>query len=124
MRNDESRLDLVIDLLSGEKCIGDLALISINTDDHNASTRIALDEKHAGKGYGKEAMHLLMHHAFNKLRLHRVGLDVLEFNTRAIRAYEGVGFRQEGLIRENYFDGEKFHSTVMMGLLAGEYRSA
>jgi putative acetyltransferase len=51
-------------------------------------------------------------------RMHRIELTVIADNHRAIRLYEKVGFRREGLKRENYLaeDG-KYHDEVVMGIL-------
>lgn len=69
------------------------------------------------KGLGSEAIRLLLRHAFQELRLHRIGIRVLAYNTRAIRAYEKCGFVIEGREREAAFVNGAWHDDVMMGLL-------
>ncbi len=51
-------------------------------------------------------------------RLHRISLSVIADNVRAIRVYEKVGFKQEGIRKEDYFgeDG-RYHDVVEMGLI-------
>jgi len=50
--------------------------------------------------------------------LHRLVLSVIAYNHNAIKLYEKVGFRHEGLRREDYLgeDG-RYHDVVEMGLL-------
>ncbi len=50
--------------------------------------------------------------------LHRVELTVVADNRRAVHLYEKVGFRREGVKRENYLgeDG-KYHDEIIMGIL-------
>ncbi|MDX1435215.1 MAG: GNAT family protein [Anaerolineales bacterium] len=75
------------------------------------------------KGYGTEAMQLLLAYAFDELNLHRVSLGVFEFNPRARRSYEKAGFKVEG--RERAFinrDGRRW-DVVIMGILRHEWEA-
>jgi RimJ/RimL family protein N-acetyltransferase len=50
--------------------------------------------------------------------LHRLGLTVVADNQRAIRVYEKVGFKKEGIARETFYgDDHRYHDEVEMGLL-------
>lgn len=82
-----------------------------------------LDPKLLGKGLGSEAIFLLLQHAFAELQLHRIGIRVLAYNQRAIRAYEKCGFVIEGREREAAFVNGAWHDDVMMGLLDREFLS-
>ncbi len=51
-------------------------------------------------------------------RLHRIGLSVVADNTRAIRVYEKVGFKREGIRKDDYFgEDQQYHDVVDMGLI-------
>ncbi|MBO9542776.1 GNAT family N-acetyltransferase [bacterium] len=54
-----------------------------------------------GKGYGTEAVRLLVAYGFEHLKLREIVLGVFDFNERAIRSYERVGFRHASTIRLN-----------------------
>jgi len=57
-----------------------------------------------------------------ELDKHRVSLEVFDFNARAIRAYEKVGFRQEGRMRDAlWWDGAP-HDTLLMAVLATDWK--
>ncbi|MCS4515774.1 GNAT family N-acetyltransferase [Clostridium botulinum] len=58
------------------------------------------EEEARGKGYGTQVTELVLNFAFKELNLHRIHLTVLEYNHRAIKLYEKVGFRREGTYRE------------------------
>ncbi len=76
-----------------------------------------------GNGLGREITRLVLDWAFGPLGAHRVELEVLASNLRAIRCYAACGFRHEGVHRdaELYPGGWKdFH---YMGILQGEYQS-
>jgi RimJ/RimL family protein N-acetyltransferase len=75
-----------------------------------------------GRGFGTEATALLVRHAFDGLGLHRVWLHVHADHPRAIAAYERVGFRSEGVLRESALRDGKLVDVVSMGILRGELR--
>jgi RimJ/RimL family protein N-acetyltransferase len=54
------------------------------------------------------------------MNLQRVGLSVYDINPRAVRAYEKVGFKEEGRRRRAHFVDGRFVDTIVMGLLADE----
>jgi RimJ/RimL family protein N-acetyltransferase len=69
---------------------------------------------------GTEATRLLVDHAFTEIEdppVHRIGLEVYEFNHRAVRLYERMGFRREGVLRDAlHWDGG-FHDALVMSML-------
>ncbi|CAA9305245.1 MAG: Acetyltransferase, GNAT family [uncultured Chloroflexi bacterium] len=104
--------------------IGGIRLHSLSGADRRATLAIGIfDRRYWSKGYGTEAIRLLLSHAFGTMRLHRVALRVLEYNARAIRAYEKCGFTREGVERESAYVDGGWHSDVIMGILEREFRS-
>lgn len=77
-----------------------------------------------GKGYGRDAMRVLIRYAFDELNLHRLTLHVLAFNRRAIRSYEKLGFVHEGRGRQALNRMGRRWDDIAMGLLKSEWRSA
>ncbi|MEO0381029.1 MAG: GNAT family protein, partial [Pseudomonadota bacterium] len=67
-------------------------------------------------------MRLLAAHAFETMGLHRLGCRVLDFNDRAIAAYEKVGFVVEGREREAALIGGTWHDDLILGLLAQDLK--
>lgn len=76
-----------------------------------------------GKGYGSDAMNVLLRFAFHELNLHRVNLVTFEYNPRAIRAYEKLGFAHEGQMRQGMQRGGKRWAIVFMGILRTEWEA-
>ncbi|ATF11269.1 N-acetyltransferase [Brevibacillus brevis X23] len=104
--------------------IGITSLIQIDLKNRNAECIIDIGEKeYWGKGYGREAMKLLLDYAFLEMNLHRVSLRVFSFNEKAIKLYERLGFKQEGVSRQFLFREGKWHGIVHMGILQQEYIS-
>lgn len=102
--------------------IGSCQLVSINHVHRSAELKIRIgevEERH--KGYGTEAVGLLLSFAFNDLNLNRVFLQVFETNQSAIRAYEKAGFVREGLMRNAAYINGEYVAIIPMGILATEY---
>jgi [ribosomal protein S5]-alanine N-acetyltransferase len=74
-----------------------------------------------GKGYGTEVTMLMTEYAFETLNLNRVGLEVYEDNERGIRAYERVGFKQEGVLRRMMYREGCYWNTIIMSMLREEW---
>jgi RimJ/RimL family protein N-acetyltransferase len=77
----------------------------------------------APKGSGRQLAYSALEYAFLKLNLHKVCGEALSFNDRSIKFHLALGFEQEGILREQYFDNENFHSVICFGLLEHEWRS-
>ncbi|MEW5992077.1 MAG: GNAT family protein [Chloroflexota bacterium] len=78
-----------------------------------------------GRGIGPAAIRLVARHLFDERGHHRITIDPAAANERAIRAYEKVGFRRVGIMREyeRGADGT-WHDGLLMDLLRGELRAA
>ena len=74
-----------------------------------------------GKGYGREAMDLVLKYGFDELNLHRIQLTVFEYNERAIALYEKLGFRREGVFREFMQREGQRYDMYLYGLLRREW---
>ncbi|MFJ9409768.1 GNAT family N-acetyltransferase [Streptomyces sp. NPDC101393] len=117
---EKDRLDLAIEDRSGGGFLGELALMDIDADNAQGALRIALAPEATGRGIGSEAVRLLLGHAFDRVGLHRVQLEVFAFNVRARRAYERCGFVVEGRLREAFaWEGERYDVLVMGALRPG-----
>jgi [ribosomal protein S5]-alanine N-acetyltransferase len=69
-----------------------------------------------------DALTLLIDHAFEDLKLHRIEADVDPRNTASLRLLERLGFRREGHLRERYFKDGEIQDSVMFGLLRSDDR--
>jgi len=79
------------------------------------------DKSYWGKGYGTEALSLLIDYGFQALNLHNIFLNVLSFNARAIKSYEKIGFRVIGRRREALLRGAERHDKVFMDILRADF---
>jgi len=112
-----------IHLQAHDQLIGSCDLKVADWPSRVGNLGIAIGEKNKwSKGYGAEAVELLLGYGFGALNLHRIQLEVFSDNGRGIRCYEKCGFRHEGRRREaDFFDG-KYRDVLMMGILEEEWR--
>jgi RimJ/RimL family protein N-acetyltransferase len=104
------------------RAIGEILLDNVVEADRRAGLIIGiLDPNALGKGLGTEAIRAIAEFSFDTLGIHKLSMRVLAFNTRAIRAYEHVGFIREGLERESALIGGTWHDDVIVGLLKRDF---
>lgn len=112
----------MIRTLEDDRIIGEIGLDGVLWSHGNAWVGISIGEKeYWGRGYGTDAMRVLLHYAFTELNLHRISLSVFEYNPRAIRSYEKAGFVLEGREREAIARGGKRWDMIYMGILREEW---
>jgi RimJ/RimL family protein N-acetyltransferase len=116
-----SRSYIIVEKKS-EKPIGITSLINLDYKNRNAECIIDIGDKEAwGKGYGAEALKLLLDFGFLEMNLHRISLSVFSFNSRAVKLYEKLGFQREGKLRESIFRDGQWHDILQMSILKNEY---
>jgi len=91
-------------------------------DYFSAGIDIALASDQRGEGIGPEVLRTLIRWLIDVGGHHRITIDPAASNTRAIRAYEKVGFRPVGTMRqyERGPDG-RWRDGLLMDLLAEEF---
>ncbi len=110
--------------LEGDQLIGFVSLWARNGASAEGWVGIGIGEaEYQGKGYGTDAMRLLLRFAFHELNLARVSLEAFAHNARAVRSYEKAGFQIEGLQRQwEGRDGQR-RDVVSMGILREDWEA-
>jgi RimJ/RimL family protein N-acetyltransferase len=117
----QTEIRLAICLKPGDEHIGNIQLMDIDWTARHAEIGIIIGEpQYQSKGYGQQAMRLMLRHAFHDLGLHRLYLLVFDDNLRAIRVYEKCGFLIEGTLRQHAYKHGQFKDLVFMGICAAE----
>lgn len=101
--------------------IGGCSLKSISTLNSSAEFDIFLSQKWSGRGYGRSALKKLLKYGFRNLKLNRIYAFYLESNDKAFKLYSDLGFKKEGLLRENVYKNERYVNSIAIGLLKKEY---
>ncbi|WP_425447222.1 GNAT family N-acetyltransferase [Dethiothermospora halolimnae] len=113
--------DFAIESIDKGQYIGECGIKSVDWKNRKTEIYIFLGKDYLDKGYGTDAMEVLLNFIFNEMNLHKVKLTVFSFNTRAIRCYEKCGFKIEGTLRDELYKGGKYHHIIEMGILKDEY---
>jgi len=108
-----SIIDLETDTL-----IGNCGFMDIDHINQTSEVGIFIGNKeYRNKGYGTEALSLLIDYGFKALNFHNIMLKVYEYNKGAIKCYEKVGFKQIGKRREALYRNLKKHNIIYMDIL-------
>ncbi len=111
------RLDLAIESAAGGAFLGECALTDWHEVHRTCNLRIALAPSWAGKGFGRDALRLVIDYVFANLPIDRIGLDVYAHNARALHVFHALGFAPEGRLH-----GPNGHDDVLiLGLLRFEW---
>jgi RimJ/RimL family protein N-acetyltransferase len=123
VRGDTERAWFMVVVKENNKVIGEAGLLRMDRAWRTTDISVIIWEREEwGKGYGTQAVLLLLDHAFRHLDFHRAAVGVVGFNKRALRFWEKVGFRQEGVQRDGYYYDGKYYDFVMMSILEDEFR--
>lgn len=74
------------------------------------------------KGYGTEAIKMLVNFCFKERNAHRVVLNVVAANIRAIKCYTNAGFKQNGIAHEEVYFNGKYHDLISMEILRKDWK--
>jgi RimJ/RimL family protein N-acetyltransferase len=108
-----------------DQYIGNIELRIDNRISQRGGLGIAIFNPHYwNKGYGTEAIELLLNFAFSSLNLRTIELEVFTFNKRAQSCYKKVGFIETGRKRQAHFVDGQFYDIILMDILATEFNDA
>ena len=114
------RFDIV--LLEKDILAGHISLHDIDHLNRHAFLGILIGlEEYRSKGYGAEAIRLLLNYGFNTLNLHNIMLSVHADNPRGISCFKKAGFQESGRRREWLFKDGKYIDIIYMDILAREF---
>ena len=119
---NENDYTFSIRMLDGDRIIGGIGLDGIRWTHGDAFVGIGLGERaYWGKGYGTDAMKIILRYAFSELNLRRVTLDVFEYNQRGVRSYEKAGFVFEGRAHGMILRAGRRWDVLFMGILREDW---
>ena len=77
----------------------------------------------AAKGTGYQLGVTALNYAFSTLRLEKVRGESIEFNERSIQFHLNLGFKKEGVLENQFFDGEFHHDVFCFGLSVSDWNT-
>jgi [ribosomal protein S5]-alanine N-acetyltransferase len=119
---DPTQVVLVVEACRGwTKPVGVVRLFNIHLLEGYAFLEtIIADPRAMKRGFGVEAGKLISYYGVDVLGLRRIEAKVYEFNVLSMNSLRRNGFRQEGVLREAGFDGERYWNLVIFGILKEE----
>ncbi len=123
--NINQNYNFFIVTLDSDKLIGTIGLEKYNPINKTATLGIFIgDKEYRSKGYGQEAIRLILDFGFNYLNLNNIKLDLMSFNERALKCYQKCGFKEYGRRRKCKFINGKYYDSIEMDILAEEFKGS
>jgi diamine N-acetyltransferase len=98
-----------------DSTIGLIDVFDFNIKNKRAGVGIIIqDESNRCKGYGKEALGLLVNYCFETLHLHQVYANISEDNEASLKLFESNGFKEVGLLKDWNFDGNTYTNEYVL----------
>ncbi|WP_228098033.1 spermidine N1-acetyltransferase [Chitinilyticum piscinae] len=118
--HDQSERRFIVEDASGER-VGLVELVEINHIHRRAEFQIIIAPAHQGRGYASAATRLAQHYAFTTLNLYKLSLIVDCANAPAIHVYSKLGFREEGILRHEFFVNGEYRDVIRMAIFQPDY---
>jgi diamine N-acetyltransferase len=106
---------------SNREMLGLVEIVEIDYIHRRAQFQIIIAPNHQRKGYATEATRLAMNYAFNVLNLHKLYLIVDCQNEPAIKIYTKLGFREEGVLKDEFFVNGQYRDVYRMAVRKSEF---
>ena len=111
-------------LLENDELLGNVGFKSVGEIHRTAEMGIMLgNPKYQRKGYGMEAINLLLDYGFSFLNLRNISLNVFEYNEIAYNLYKKIGFKEAGRLRKAVEILGKTYDVIIMDMLKEEFQS-
>ena len=120
LKQEEGELQFGIFELKSDRWIGGVSLRDIQPNNHATLGVAIADPKCWNKGYGTEAVRLMVEFGMFFLNLHNVRLGYFGYNARARRAYEKAGFKEVGRFRGTILLAGKRYDDIWMDITRDE----
>jgi len=108
-------------ILLNNEMIGYFRLSNFSKINRNIYIGADIDPKFTGLGYGFESYKKFIPFLFDNYNLHKISLEVLSTNDRAIKLYKKLGFVVDGIKRQEILKNNKWVDSIIMSLLREEY---
>lgn len=111
------QLRLMITLAATGEAIGMVDLYDFDPQNRRAGVGVLVDSRHAGQGYGRRALSLLVDYSRDFIGMHQLWAVAAIDNEASRKAFEASGFRICGRLRSWLRRGRRFTDAYMMQFL-------
>lgn len=122
--HDPSTMMLSIRNLKNNELLGCCGLVDISWVYRHAELSLYIGWKNSyidNLGYAKESARLLLDYGFKELCLNKIWTEVYIFDKKKKKLYDNLGFKVDGVLRQNYFYDKKFWDSYIMSILTCEW---
>jgi RimJ/RimL family protein N-acetyltransferase len=117
-----STYKFAIEVIDSKEFIGGCSINTVDWKNGVATIGIFIGNKnYRGKGYGTDAMKILIHFIFMQMNINKICLIVYSYNEAAIKCYKRCDFQIEGVLRKEIYKDGKYYDKIYMGLLRDDY---
>lgn len=118
----QNKRQFAIVALEGDALLGSISIHNIDHLNRNAFIGICIGgEEQRGRGYGAEAIRLILNYGFKTLNLHSINLTVHDDNAQGIACYKKAGFREVGRLPQVLFIDGRYVDKIYMSILESEF---
>lgn len=97
--------------------IGQGGIHQISQENKLGRLSIIVKREHWDKGYAQEMLPALVNYAFENLKLHKIWLMHWKENKKAEHLYKKLGFKKEGILKDEYYWRGKYHDMIRMAII-------
>lgn len=122
--NDQNTLMFSIRRLSDNELLGCCGFVYINWVHRHADLSLFIGWEDAyidEEDYAEDACRIIFDYGFKELGLNKIWTEIYEFDDKKWALFHRIGFKQDGMLRENYFYNGKWWGSRMISILATEY---
>ena len=114
--------DFAIEDLETGKYIGGCSINECDVKNRNCTIGIMIgDKEYWGRGYGSDALKVLIKFIFEEVNMNKIKLGVFSFNSRAIACYKKVGFKEECILKNELYRSGKYYDIIQMAIFKDEW---
>jgi RimJ/RimL family protein N-acetyltransferase len=120
--NKNGEYNFAVEDMETHSYIGGCGINEVNWISRVATVGIMIGGKNYwNKGYGTDAMRVLIKFIFENMNIRKIKLNVFSFNVRAQKCYEKCGFKVEGILKDELFKDGKYYDEIIMSLFVNDY---
>ena len=122
--NDNTTLMFSIKRNEDHELLGCCGFVYINLVHRHADLSIYIGWENSyidDERYAEESCKLLLDYGFKELCLNKVWTEIYEFDLKKKLLYERIGFKQDGMLRQNYWYDGRWWDSRMLSILTNEF---
>ena len=105
------------------RLIGQLLCTNLRNDVRSICLNVLIGEPDFWNGgWGREAIRLLLEYLFDEMGIHRVSATVSQLQETLLHDLESLGFRHDGIVRDNEIVDGRYINHELLSILEDEYR--